>query len=185
MVTEKFDKNRAKENAAQQRELQKINGLKRLEEVGIDPEQYRLYFDTMRHIDIPLKHALPDPHFVKEGILSIEEVEEMWKIVKDKYQSINVDEQEKEGGREIILKMKILVENYTRLLEEYKNNPDWKEEREIDPPEELIHIREEMLALANEFNNLPAYLSYCLYGMYEIDPDTISPNEYFRNRPDA
>lgn len=184
MVTEKFDETRARENALQRRELQKIEGLKDLEKAGINPEEYRAHFDTMRHIDIPLKQALPDPHLVKEGILSIEELEERWEVVKDKYQSIDVDKLEKEDGGEIISKMKILVENYARLLEQYKDDPGWKNGGEVDPPDELIHIRKEMLIFANEFNNLPTYLSYRLYGMYEIDPHTIPQNEYFRNRPD-
>jgi len=185
MITEKFDETRARENALQHRELQKINGLERLKEAGIDPEQYRTHFDMMRRIDIPLKQVLQDPHFVKEGILSIEEIEEMWKIVKDKYQLIDIDKLEKEDGAEIISKMKTLVGDYTRLLEEYKNDPGWKDGGEVDPSEELINTRGEILTLANEFNNLPAYLSYRLYGMYEIDPDSIPQNEYFRNRPDA
>ena len=163
------------------REIQKKAGLARLSETGIDPEAYREYFEIFRKSDLPLKQALPDPHLVEEGILSAEELKEMWDAVKDRYEAIGSEEQTEETGKSIIEKMKPLAYRYTKLLGDYADDPAWKEGRTVSPPEELRTVRREMLALADEFNNLPAYLSYRFYGMYEFDPNEVSEDEYFRN----
>jgi len=182
MITESFNKKSIEENIKRKSEIQKMNGLKRLNEVGINPEEYRKFFGVMREIDIPFKQALPDPLLVKQEILSIEEVEEMWEVVRLKYSTLKIDEAV--DGMEIISKIKVLVENYTQLLKQYKDEIKKNIGYTIDPSEELISTRKRMIELANEFNNLPAYLSYRLYGMFEIDSDAVLKNTYFRNRPD-
>lgn len=171
------------ENAAIQRELQKKRGLERLKESDIDPENYRQYFDVLRKSDVPLKQALPDPHLVAEGILSADELKEMWSVIKDRYESIDTDEQTEETGREIINKMKPLANQYAAFLDAYADEE--KRAPGAAPSNELLAVRKEILKSANEFNALPAYLSYRLYGMYEVDPATVPKDEYFRNEPDT
>jgi hypothetical protein len=182
MIIGNFDKRIIEQSTEQKNKMQKINGLKRLNEVGINPEEYRKFFGAMREIDIPFKQALPDPLLVKQEILSIEEIEEMWEVVRLKYASIKIDKTIE--GMEIISKIKILVENYTKLLKQYKDEIKRNNECMTNPSEELMSTRKQMLELSDEFNNVPAYLSYRLYGMYEMKSDSIPADEYFRNRSD-
>ncbi len=184
IAREFFGAENIKKNNEVQRELQKKKGLEELNKVGIDPEEYRPYFDILRRSDVPLKQALPDPELFAGGILSAKEIKEIWNRAKEGYDRIDLDEQTEETGREIIKKMKELVDRYTTLLDAYVEDPRWNKEEIVPPSEELLAVRSEMLEHANEFNNLPAYLSYRKYGMFEIDPDSISQNEYFRNRRD-
>ena len=50
------------------------------------------------------------------------------------------------------------------------------------PPQRLIDIRHEIGGLAEQYGQLPAYKAYRLVGQFEIDPDSLSKDEWFRNR---
>ena len=154
---------------------------KTLDALGIeDPRELQQYFELMKDIDLPFKHALPNFQLLREGVTTPQEELENWEIIKKSYDTFDWLAISKVPGLEPLLKLKRMVDLFDKLFREFVdkniNNPQPQATTELEGLLFLIKIE------ADKLNQCPAYIAYKFYGLYQIDPQSVPDDEYFRNR---
>lgn len=153
-----------------------------LEQRGIDLEQYRQYFGTMFDNDAPVVNHLPNFDFLKYGVGTVDEAIESWNLIQSIYEKINFEKLDEATGKAILEKIKILVSELAAELRKWKQIVDANPGAISSPSEKLVDLKRQIGELAEEYGSLPAYIAYRWVGQYEIDPDTVPKDKWFRYR---
>lgn len=138
---------------------------------GINPDDYREYFEVMRDNDVPVINQLPDFMFIETlGMESLERAEKKWAALKQRYDAIDLAKQNEHTGKEIIIVMKGLLDQFGGPFAEYARKA--RETKTIVAPSpELIKLRKKIVELAHRYTDqVPAYRAYRHVGRFELDP---------------
>ncbi len=176
VVEKPFNEDEFEEDEEELMEIRKLQCAVKLAKYDTTIQEQEKYFEIMKRNDMPIGNALFLANKAIESIgkkdleASILRAIKEWEDVSEKYQKIEIEDQDENTGKEIIIKMKELITKLLEQLQVWQQNP-----KEV--PEEIRNIVEEMNILSADFVKLPAYIAYRGYGMYKIGSDRLKSSD--------
>ena len=149
----------------------------------IDIEKYKRYFDILRRNDVPIQLVAYSLVFIKkigkiensELIAEAEKDIQVWRKFKNFYDTINIEGQDENTGRGIIIENKKLINELDDLLkkiiEQIENGVE-----EINIPNRLFEIRDKIFDNSLAYGELPAVKTYEKFGRKGVIDTEIAQN---------
>jgi len=142
-------------------------GRQELLQLGINPDDYQNWFSLMQKADAPMGQALAVLQYLDGVIITPAEAKEVWLQIKQIINNINLDNYNEISGRDILREVKSLTDELVLLLENLCAN-DYPKDQALSLPPRLTEIKNRLLQLKTAFGDLPAYLAFRKYGIYQV-----------------
>ncbi len=161
----------------------KAKGQESLRKINIEPNEYLHYTELMQQADAPIGQALNVLDYLDGVIITPAEAIEAWSMIENIFDQIDTNKYDESTGQKFLIEMKQLVTDCLTLLKELEQKyQNQKITEKIKLPNQLLKIKNRMTELKQDFGQLPAYLTYRQVGIYDINPNDIPDDVWFREK---
>lgn len=164
------------ESEEEKEEMRRVRCEIKLIEYNTNVNEQRKYFEIMKGNDMPIGNGIftveraIDVIGKEDSKIDIIAIIQEWEDINTKYQAIEMQDQDENTGKSIILEMKELIPELLEQLKVWRENPN-------ELPKNLKEIIGKIKNCGQNFVKLPAYIAYRDVGMHELNSDRLKSKD--------